>query len=187
MTAEIYDPATGEFTETGDLPQPPGWSLAVTLLDGRVAVFESSMDQDQPAIGAIWDPATGTFEAVRGLPHNVIDATLLDDGRILLTGVPTRDTTWSGIYDPVVGTTIDVDAPTGWWPSTVRLQDGRVLVVGGLTDGHSRDTGGGQLAPAVPTVHLPVSASGRRLHSAPIRTQVVPTLQRLQMSTGGSR
>jgi Kelch motif len=42
-TAEIYDPATGQFGPTGSMVEPsPGYESATTLEDGRVLVVEDT-------------------------------------------------------------------------------------------------------------------------------------------------
>jgi Kelch motif protein len=152
--AEVYDPRTGTFADAGTMVAASGGRLAIPLPDGRVVVFEPTMIDEGPVGAAIWDPATATFKEAGGLRHHVTGAVLLDDGRIFMIGVPTRDTTWAGVYDPVAETSVDLLAPSAWWPSMVRVTDGRVLIVGGLTDGNVRDTGGWRLAPAVPTVEI---------------------------------
>jgi hypothetical protein len=91
----------------------------------------------------VWDPASRTFSISRN-QNPVMGATLLDDGRIYLTG-GLSNSSWAGIYDPISGATIPAQAPTAFRPTTTRLSDGRVLIVGGLLNGHLR---------AVPTVQI---------------------------------
>ena len=153
-SAEIYDPETGTFTAADTMSSARSGLHAIALEDGRVVCFRSSMGDPDSDVQT-WDPTTGRFGALSRLDRNVVGATLLDDGRILLIGVPTRNDTWAGTFDlssKVVLT--DVQAPVAWWPSVVRLADGRVLVVGGLEDGSVREANGGQLAPAVPMVQI---------------------------------
>ena len=74
-TAELFDPATGTWSDTGSLTYARAGAHAVTLADGRVLVVRSnSWDQGvESDAGAsetaeIYDPATGRFSLVRPLP-----------------------------------------------------------------------------------------------------------------------
>lgn len=153
-TAEVYDPSTGTFSAAGTMSTYFG-GLAVALSDGRVVVLGSIGLRTQGLL-AVWDPITRTFSDPRALPGPVSTATLLDDGRILMTGG--RFTRWSGTYDPTGGgTRRTIEQPTtAWGPGAVRLADGRVLFVGGLVDLNVRPgaSGGGVIAPALPTVEI---------------------------------
>ena len=66
--AELYDPATGTFTPTGDMTAVRGGSAATLLLDGRV-LFTGGYNCGPAGQDGIWasaelyDPATGTFSA----------------------------------------------------------------------------------------------------------------------------
>ena len=171
IEAEIYDPSTGAFSAAGTMPKFDV-AAAIVIPDGRVVVVGQSKIKSSftnpylaPYRGnaAVWDPTTRTFSPAGDLPDPVFGATLLHDGRILLIGdrsdvVPKM--AWAGIYDPASGVTIPIEPPSAWWPSLVRLDDGRVLAVGGLVDGNGRirvgENGqqGGIDAPSVPTVEI---------------------------------
>ena len=57
---------------------------------------------------------------------------MLDDGRVLLIGMCRgRDASWTGLYDPATGVTTPGPMTKACWPSSTRLPDGRVLIVGG--------------------------------------------------------
>jgi hypothetical protein len=152
-TAEIYDPAAGSFTPAGSAPQIKGLNLPVLLPDGRVVVIgqrNGSLGQglaNGPA--TVFDPVTRTYTDLVSVPWSTGTATLLDDGRIFLTGW--WGTAWSGnlsgIYDPASGKIEDTASTPGWAPSAVRLADGRVLVVGGLADGQLHGDGGYEAPP----------------------------------------
>jgi hypothetical protein len=159
-SAEIFDPATGTFAPSGTMPSISGamsflaWtSLAVRLEDGRVLVFGRPEYYGSSPVD-VWDPTTRAFTEARRTAHAVVGATLLRDGSVFVAGVAGRDGTWSGIYDPVTEMTRSMPAPAAWAPTMARLVDGRVLLVGGLTDGHLRPERGGQLAPAVDTMEI---------------------------------
>jgi hypothetical protein len=72
-TAELYDPATGEWTPTGSMRYARSGPEVVTLSDGRVLVVGSSpddvrTDERAPETAEIYDPATGRFTSTSTLP-----------------------------------------------------------------------------------------------------------------------
>ena len=75
-TAEIWDPRTGKFTSTGSLPEAAS-GIGVCLADGRVLFMTGHSAQ-------IYDPRTGKFTPTGGALGMVLDAVLLDDGRVLV-------------------------------------------------------------------------------------------------------
>ena len=158
LEAEVYDPSAGTFSTAGTMPDF-GVVAAIVIPDGRVLVVGSSgLSSSRVEHAAAWDPTTRTFSPAADPPGTVRYATLLDDGRILLTGGRDLDATssWAGIYDLAMGMTIPVDPPSASGARLVRLDDGRVLAVGGLVDGHGRMGPDGVTydAPSVPTVEI---------------------------------
>jgi hypothetical protein len=97
--AELYDPAAGKFTATGDMTMPRNAHAAVLLPDGAVLItggegwgpignsaccyFLGSL-----ASAELYDSSTGTFTAANGMTarREWHAATLLNDGRVLITG-----------------------------------------------------------------------------------------------------
>ena len=83
---ELYDPATGTWTVTGDMPgRMPDYRSATLLSDGTVLVAVRAT----PVFGAeLYDPGTGSWTATGTMlrPHNEAPATLLLDGSVLVAG-----------------------------------------------------------------------------------------------------
>jgi len=140
--AEIYDPATDSWTMPGQMMTARFGHKAVKLLDGRVLVMGGCSSygcgSDTPS-AEIFDPATNTFTSVAPMKaHRAsFGATLLADGRVLVTGGynSTGVTTENETYDPAADKwTVN---PPMKHPHAVHvamlLQDGRVLAAGGDT------------------------------------------------------
>jgi hypothetical protein len=147
-TAEIYDPATGVFTETGPLAQARSIHTATLLADGHVLVIGGSPPSDSSSSGTSeplkttesYDPGSGTFAAATDLTEGRSGhtATLLQDGRLLVTGgmIPAEtgldSIATAELYDPASATFTATGSMTVKRSLHVAalLQDGRVLVVG---------------------------------------------------------
>ena len=147
--AEIYDPATGRFAATGSMLTSRALHTATRLRDGRVlitgGVKSGFMVEDSGPrnTAEIYDPATGTFQAAgwMRIAREGHTATLLPDGRVLITGGLTNRqadppmTALAEIFDPGTGQF----SPTGTMLSrrsghaAAALLDGSVLITGGQT------------------------------------------------------
>jgi hypothetical protein len=158
-SAEVYDPGTGTFSDAGSMSMIAGTmsyltgvSLAVTLPDGRALVFGQTTPPNDVTTGLaeVWDPATSTFSALAGPPDQVATATLVDDGRVFLTGGSGMAGRWAGIYDPQTGQTQMIDPPHAVDATATRLADGRVLLVGG----HGKPQPDGNSGPWLATMEI---------------------------------
>jgi hypothetical protein len=143
-SSELYDPVTAEFTETGVMNIPRDNFSATLLANGRVLIaggyqllpdFSGSV-QDT---AEIYDPATGSFSLTGTMTsaREFHQATLLPDGRVLITGG--GDNNGNGadtaeLYDPTTGQF----SPAGKMTTSrsvhfaAALGDGDVLVAGGI-------------------------------------------------------
>jgi hypothetical protein len=157
--AVVYDPSTGTFDAVGDPSEVHPYESVTTLADGRVLLAggiaeDPSGTGDVPPNGSdaeVFDPGTGTFTKTGSMSvgrRGQVTA-LLPDGTVLIAGggvehggssqgywIDMLDS--AEIYDPTIGTF----APTGSLTTprdeatATRLEDGRVLVVGGGDEGN---------------------------------------------------
>ena len=86
-SAELYDPKTGRFAETGTMLMPCA-GPATALADGRVLMVGCSDGTSDPTSAELYDPKTGTFTATGSMfsVQSAATATLLSDGRVLVAG-----------------------------------------------------------------------------------------------------
>lgn len=140
--SELYDPSTGQWSYTGNLNVPHSGALAVKLLDGRILIISGWQSNfTTTSTSELYDPSTGQW-TLTGSVHNPIfdgaanngEAILLNDGRVLKVGGNIgSNSAIAELYDPA----------TGQWTQTgslllarystklIKLQDGRVLMIGG--------------------------------------------------------
>jgi len=142
VSAELYDPVTSRFAETGT-PHTHLTFVANTglrLLDGRVLVVEGPSSSAPAQYVEIYDPATGYFTpsgTVTLGPNPATSAveavSTLADGRVLLTGGSIGDAPPIAVlYDPATeGFTLTGPPLIAPWGSATLLTDGRVLLAGG--------------------------------------------------------
>lgn len=145
--AWLYNPATGQLTETGSRSQRHDAGAGVLLSDGRLLLAGGVDDSGMHylATAELYDPATGHFTATGSMraAREAPGAALLPDGRVLIAGGDQGDTG----PDAVILSTAEIfDPRTGQFSSAGRLAaprsnplcaslpDGRVLVAGGETE-----------------------------------------------------
>jgi len=143
-TAEIYDPANGQWH---DVPSPRiarGVAAAVVLADGNVLVSGTADPSGvysgmySPAKSAeLYDVALGKWYELENLnpPRGMHSAVLLKDGRALIVGG------WSALAPPILESDL-FDPASGTWlrgadtsrtrfgATATLLDDGRVLLAG---------------------------------------------------------
>lgn len=127
------------FTLVGSMAEPRAAHTATLLPDGKVLVVDGGyFDIDDllvPITGAeVFDPSIGRFGVPVGtlVAREFHTATLLPNGKVLITGGSTSDTS-AELYDPATGEFVrtgSMAVPRLGHTATL-LSDGRVLVVGG--------------------------------------------------------
>jgi hypothetical protein len=140
-SAELFDPATGKFSATGEMQIARVGHIAVLLRSGKVLIAGGWIGRGVTDEAELYDPATGKFTAIgpmltkRGRP----EATLLRDGNVLVTGGgtntdgPGSSITSAEIFDVA---TLKFHATGSMHVARIAhtatlLPDGRVLVAGG--------------------------------------------------------
>ncbi len=118
-SAEIFDPATGEWADAGNMQNENFAHGAVLLDDGRVMVAGSTLTE-------MYDPATGTWAAA-GEPlrertggYPVI---LLNDGKVMVPGGEFKQRRRAGA-DPIRNVEI-YDPATEAWTRVADMNDAR--------------------------------------------------------------
>jgi hypothetical protein len=140
-SAELFDPATGKFSATGEMQIARVGHAAVLLRSGKVLIAGGWIGHGVTDEAELYDPATGKFTVIR---HMLIgrgrpEATLLRDGNVLITGGGgDNDGGGSSITSAEI-----FDASTSKFRETgsmhvarishtaTLLADGRVLIAGG--------------------------------------------------------
>jgi chitodextrinase len=154
--AELYNPSTGTFTETGSLNNARTYFTATLLSNGMVLVaggrvYNSSFTTITSA--ELYNPTTGTFTNTGGLNMRRAQhtATLLNNGMVLIAGgrgdytttVPT-DVTQAELYNPATGSfalTGSLNIARMGHTATL-LGNNQVIIMGGWNDGPNSSTEG---------------------------------------------
>ena len=137
-SAELYDPATGNWSFTGSMNIRRVYHTETLLLDGRVLVVGCFTDGFTNS-AELYDPATGTWSLTGSTttPHfGFHTATLLPNGMVLVAGGYDGNlhiSTNAELYDPATGNwTVTGSLATARQAHTATLlANGKVLVAGG--------------------------------------------------------
>ena len=147
--AELYDPVTGTWMQTGSMNVARTRHTASRLADGTVLVAGGATSSwyADTASAEIYDPITGVWTLTGALAGGRYGhtSTVLRDGRVLVAGGHTIAEyawmTWAyygmEIFDPLKGTWTNVGSPILPRDShtATLLPSGKVLVAGGQDDG----------------------------------------------------
>lgn len=152
-SAELYDPATGVFNDTGAMNEPRTAHTATLLNNGKVLVVGGvNTATGLLASAELYDPSSATFTGTGSLhaPRYFHTATLLADGRVLIAGGENADAhgynfplSSGELYDPSTGTftTCASSLTHARLGHTATLLDnGSVLIAGGQETNSTGDT-----------------------------------------------
>ncbi len=122
-SAELYNPATGAWTLTGNMTVPREGPQAVLLQNGQVLVAGGSNDSS----AELYNPSTGAWTATGSMINaGVGSLTLLPNGQVLAVLGTSAE-----LYDPATGTWSATGSPTSSVEGNAPLlQDGEVLALG---------------------------------------------------------
>lgn len=135
-SAELFDPAAGQFTPLASkMAKKRVQHAALSLPDGRVLVVGGYGEPESARTAEVFVPSVEKFQPPSALAHDRIDATvtLLDDGRVLAAGGDEPPGRTAELLDPDNMTwaeTAPMVTPRRAHTATL-LATGRVLVVGG--------------------------------------------------------
>ncbi len=138
VVAQLYDPTTGLFAQSGSMFTARQFGFTATLLQSGKVLIAGGVGSGAAQMAAeVYDPMAGTFSQTGSLsiPLEGQSAALLPNGQVLMAGGSTTlsNTANSSLYDPVAGTF----SPTGSLveprsgASATLLASGNVLIAGG--------------------------------------------------------
>jgi N-acetylneuraminic acid mutarotase len=136
-SAELYNPATGLWTQTGNLQTPTTGAASVLLASSQVLVAAGENYNNSLTTAELFNPTSGTWTLTGSLhaARNQNTATLLANGQVLVAGGQngTSFVAAAELYNPTTATwttTGSLNTPRVEDTATL-LQSGQVLVAAG--------------------------------------------------------
>ena len=129
-SAELFDPSTGAFSPTGHMTGGGALHTATLLADGKVLIAWGAFGNNAtPSSAELYDSSAGTFTAIGDMAATHSFATLLNNGKVLMSGGATAN---AELYDPASGIfTVAGDYATpGSLMTVTLLANGKVLLTG---------------------------------------------------------
>jgi len=151
---EIYDPASGTFSVSGNMTAARANHAAIKLNDGRVLITGGRDGSGSLETTEIFDPASGTLTSgpAMGVARAGQSATLFADGRVFIAGGDAGGS--AEMFDPSTGAFTGLGAGLNHarsMHSAALLLDGSVLIVGGQDSGGNGLSSGEIFDPASQT------------------------------------
>jgi hypothetical protein len=145
-SAEIYDPITDVFTETGNMTLPRHKHDAVLLADERVLITGGSDENDDRnaySSAEIYDPIKGTFNKIGDMPSvrykHIGTSLLLTNGNALIAGGAQNVIVYDSrlnLFSTVPGN-LGTATLSRLFSTATLLSDGSVLIIGGYGVGQN--------------------------------------------------
>jgi hypothetical protein len=177
--AQLYNPATGSWSNPVSMAVPRYRHTATVLADGRVLIIGgyTGFISASTATAEVFDPFTGTFSAAGSMSVARVShtATLLPNGRVLVTGGAIAGTPMNSaeVWDPATNafTTISNMNRDRLGHTATLLVTGQVLIAGGWSNAVSGITFSTEIFdPATGTFTMPPNANflwtNREFHRA---------------------
>jgi hypothetical protein len=143
-SAELYDPANGSFTATGNMTAAREFETATLLANQQVLIAGGFGVSDALSSAELFNPATGTFAPTGNLSdaRNLAAATLLETGKVLVAGGADLIGVLNSadLFDPGADSGAGAFSPAGTMTDSredftaTLLPSGQVLLAGGIDD-----------------------------------------------------
>ena len=143
-SAELYDPANGSFTATGNMTAAREFETATLLANQQVLIAGGFGVSDALSSAELFNPATGTFAPTGNLSdaRNLAAAALLESGKVLVAGGADLIGVLNSadLFDPGADSGAGAFSPAGTMTDSredftaTLLPSGQVLLAGGIDD-----------------------------------------------------